>query len=260
MSPSRIAIPLALALSALSARAETPATEATPTIQTLVYACDDGKKIVTVIDATDAGKPSITLSVEGDAKLQNIAMHDVISANGNKTTNGKLVWWTKGDEGFLAEEDAPKGNGEVLIGGCEEVAGDDAAATGAQYDAELAARLGGDERGMKNYVLVILKSGPNDAKFKDQARADIFAGHMSNIGRLADAGMLAVAGPFRKNDQNRRGLYIFNVETVAEAEELVLSDPAVTSGVFIAEMTPWYGSASLMATPDIHKKISKPAM
>jgi hypothetical protein len=32
------------------------------------------------------------------------------------------------------------------------------------YDARLATQLGADERGMKMYVLCILKTGPNDAK------------------------------------------------------------------------------------------------
>ena len=31
----------------------------------------------------------------------------------------------------------------------------------AQYDAELAKSLGADERGMRSYVMVILKTGPN---------------------------------------------------------------------------------------------------
>ena len=125
------------------------------------------------------------------------------------------------------------------------------------YDAALAEKLGGDEYGMKKYVLVLLKTGPKDAEFKDQARADIFAGHMKNIGRLADEGKLAGAGPFRKNEQSLRGLFILNVETVAEAQVLVDTDPAVHAGIFSAEMIPWYGSASLMATPEIHKKIAK---
>ncbi len=51
------------------------------------------------------------------------------------------------------------------------------------YDAALAQKLGGDDYGMKKYVLVLLKTGPKDGEFKDQARADIFAGHMKNIGR-----------------------------------------------------------------------------
>ncbi len=84
----------------------------------VAYLCDDGKKLTAVLDASDA---KTTVSVEGDAKLQGIEMRDVMSANGNKTSNGKLVWWTKGDEGFLAEEDPPAGNGEVVLGGCKEV-------------------------------------------------------------------------------------------------------------------------------------------
>ena len=125
------------------------------------------------------------------------------------------------------------------------------------YDAELAKKLGADERGMKMYVLCVLKTGPRDADVKGKERQDIFAGHFANINKLADEGKLAVAGPFGKNDRTFRGLYIFNVATVEEAEKLVVLDPAVKAGVFIADMTLWYGSASLMATPEIHKKISK---
>lgn len=125
------------------------------------------------------------------------------------------------------------------------------------YDSALAQKLGGDEHGMKNYVLVLLKTGPKDAEFKDQARTDVFAGHMQNIGRLADQGKLAVAGPFRKNAEGMRGLFILNVATIEEARQLVDTDPAVHAGIFVAEFTPWYGSASLMATPAIHKSIAK---
>ena len=81
------------------------------------------------------------------------------------------------------------------------------------YDAELAKKLGGDQYGMKNYVLVLLKTGPKDGEVTGQARADIFSGDMKNIGRLADEGKLAVAGPFGKNEQGMRGLIILNVAT-----------------------------------------------
>jgi uncharacterized protein YciI len=126
------------------------------------------------------------------------------------------------------------------------------------YDAELAKKLGADDRGMKMYVLCILKTGPKDAEIKGKERDDIFAGHFANIGRLAEQGKLAVAGPFEKNDRAYRGLYIFNVPTIEEAEKLVVLDPAVKAGVFVPELTVWYASASLMATPEIHKRIQKP--
>jgi uncharacterized protein len=127
----------------------------------------------------------------------------------------------------------------------------------APYDAALAKELGADEHGMKQYVLVILKTGPNDTSIKGKEREDIFAGHFANIGRLADEKKLAVAGPFGKNDKTYRGLFILNVPTVEEAQRLAETDPAVKAGIFVVDLIPWYGSASLMATNDIHKRITK---
>ncbi|HYI11518.1 MAG TPA: YciI family protein [Thermoanaerobaculia bacterium] len=126
------------------------------------------------------------------------------------------------------------------------------------FDPELAKRLGADERGMKMYVLCILKTGPKDGEVQGEARKEIFAGHFANIGRLADEGKLAVAGPFGKNEKAYRGLYIFNVSTIEEAEKLVMLDPAVKAGVFVPDLTLWYGSAAMMVVSDTHKKIEKP--
>ena len=126
------------------------------------------------------------------------------------------------------------------------------------YDPDLAKKLGADERGMKMYVLCILKTGPKDGDFKGKERDDIFAGHFANIGNLAEQGKLAIAGPFGKNDKNYRGLYIFNVPTIEEAEKLVVLDPAVKAGVFVPELTLWYASAGLMGVNDIHKRITPP--
>ena len=116
------------------------------------------------------------------------------------------------------------------------------------YDSELAKKLGADDMGMRHYVLVILKTGPKDATIKGKERDDIFAGHFANIGRLADEGKLAIAGPFGKNDIQYRGLFIFNVETVEEAQKLTETDPAVKAGIFETVEVPWYGSAALIAT------------
>jgi len=127
------------------------------------------------------------------------------------------------------------------------------------FDPELAKKLGADVRGMKMYVLCILKTGPKDAEIKGEERKKIFEGHFANITRLADEGKLAVAGPFDDNAKSWRGLYIFNVATIAEAEKLVLLDPAVKAGVFVADLTPWYATAALMVVPETHKRIAKPA-
>jgi uncharacterized protein YciI len=111
---------------------------------------------------------------------------------------------------------------------------------------------------MKMYVLCILKTGPKDSEITGDARKEIFAGHFANINRLGDEGKLAVAGPFGKNDKAWRGLYIFNVATLEEAEKLVALDPAVKAGVFVPELTPWYGSAAMMTISETHKRIVPP--
>jgi uncharacterized protein len=125
------------------------------------------------------------------------------------------------------------------------------------YDAELAKKLGGNDGGMKNYVLVILKTGPSDASVKGDERKKAFEGHFANINKLADEGKLAVAGPFGKNDKAFRGLFIMNTSAVEEAQKWTEADPTVKSGIFVVDYIPWFGSASLMATNEIHKKIAK---
>ncbi|MFN0279356.1 MAG: YciI family protein [Pyrinomonadaceae bacterium] len=126
------------------------------------------------------------------------------------------------------------------------------------FDAELAKKVGADENGMKSYVFCILKTGPKDAEIKDKKkRGEIFAGHMTNIKRLADEGKLVLAGPFGENGRSYRGLFIFNVTTVEEAQKLVDTDPVISSGMMVAELTPWYGSAATMLVTENHKKIAK---
>lgn len=129
------------------------------------------------------------------------------------------------------------------------------AKTADAYDAELAHKLGADDYGMRPYVLVILKTGP--ANITDDARRkELFAGHFSNMARLAEEGKLAVSGPFIEGG-DMRGLYIFNVADIAEAEALVVTDPAVEAGVFTPELTKFYGSAALMTVNETHLKIQK---
>lgn len=116
--------------------------------------------------------------------------------------------------------------------------------TNPKYDSLLAKKLGGDDYGMKKYILVILKTGTN--KTTDKAFIDsCFAGHMKNIGRLAEEQKLIVAGPLGKNDKTYRGIFILNVATIEDAEKLVVTDPAVSAGLLDTELYNWYGSAAL---------------
>ena len=124
------------------------------------------------------------------------------------------------------------------------------------YDAALAQRLGADERGMKRYVFVILKTGPKSDLPKEE-RDKLFTGHMVNLNRLADEGKLVVAGPLFKNDRQYEGIFVFNVGTVKEAETLLATDPAVAGGALAFEAYAWYSSAALMEVTALHKRLDK---
>ncbi len=122
-------------------------------------------------------------------------------------------------------------------------------------DSLLAQRFGADEYGMKKYVFAFLNKGPN--RDLDSLEAmNLQRAHLKNIEAMAKAGDLILAGPFfGKGDP--RGIYIFNVSTLEEAQKLVESDPAVQAGSLAMELREWYGSAALMAVNDIHSKINQ---
>lgn len=125
-----------------------------------------------------------------------------------------------------------------------------------QLDTALAKKLGADTYGMKSYVFVLLKSGTN--KTTNKAFVDsCFRGHMANIGRLADDKKLIIAGPFGKNEGDLRGLFILNVNTIEEANELLITDPAIKANLLKTEVYPWYGSAAISEYLQFHDKIWK---
>lgn len=131
--------------------------------------------------------------------------------------------------------------------------------TETKYDENLAKSLNADQNGMKKYVFCLLKTGTNTTASKEETKK-LFEGHMANINKLAEEGKLVVAGPFMKNNRNYRGIYIFNVETVEEAQTLVATDPAIKANLLETELTPWYATAALQETLKIHEKISKKKM
>ena len=109
---------------------------------------------------------------------------------------------------------------------------------------------------MKNYVFVLLKTGTNTTTDK-QFIVDCFAGHMTNIAKLANAKKLIVAGPMGKNEVNLRGIFILNVATIEEANQLLETDPAIKAKLLTAEVFPWYGSAALPEYLPYHDKVWK---
>lgn len=123
------------------------------------------------------------------------------------------------------------------------------------YDAGLAKKLGADDLGMRQYVMCFLKTGP--LKVEDKAKqAELMKGHFGMINRLAKEGKLILAGPFMDGGEFR-GIYLFDVKTVEEAQKLTETDPSIKEGYFIVEFLKWYGSAALMEVNGTHTKIAK---
>ena len=125
-----------------------------------------------------------------------------------------------------------------------------------KYYKALADFLGSDDYGMKQYILVILKTGSNKTADK-QTRDSLFKGHMANIGRLAKDGQLIVAGPLKANQRSYEGIFIFNVKTIEEGKKLLSTDPAFKAKLLDAELFEWYGSAALPLYLKSHELIAK---
>lgn len=123
------------------------------------------------------------------------------------------------------------------------------------YDSSLAATLGADEYGMKQYVIAFLKRGPK--RDQDSATAaNLQKKHLENIMRMSEEGTLIVAGPFL-DEGEVRGIYIFNVKTIEEAKALTETDPAIQAGRLEMELHPWYGAATLQLESKLYKLVEK---
>ncbi|MCB0485662.1 MAG: hypothetical protein KDC47_05665 [Flavobacteriaceae bacterium] len=123
------------------------------------------------------------------------------------------------------------------------------------FDEKLAKELGADEYGMKKYVIAFLKRGPNRDRTPEES-AKLQRAHLDNIKRMAEEGKLVLAGPFL-DDGDIRGIYIFNVETVEEAQKLTETDPAIQAGSLVMELHPWYGTATLLVLKNYYDKVAK---
>lgn len=113
------------------------------------------------------------------------------------------------------------------------------------YDANLAKELGADDYGMKSFYFVVLKTGTNKDDNKELMN-EAFKGHMENINRLVKEEKLIVAGPFGKNADNYRGLFIINnIDNEADVKTILETDPAIKSAYLSYSIYKWYGSAAL---------------
>lgn len=88
--------------------------------------------------------------------------------------------------------------------------------------------------------LGFLKRGPNRKEGDGQTPEvqELQKAHIANINRLAEMKKLVVAGPFG-DDGVLRGIFVFRVVSLKEAEELTASDPMIKIDRLRVELHPW---------------------
>lgn len=91
---------------------------------------------------------------------------------------------------------------------------------------------------MTTAYLGFLKRGSKWTPEKTPATEAIQKAHLANINRLAEMKKLVVAGPFGDNG-DLRGIFVFRVNSIDEAQALAETDPAVQAGRLAIEMHPW---------------------
>lgn len=94
---------------------------------------------------------------------------------------------------------------------------------------------------MKQYYFVLLTRGENADKFSKEELEKLQAGHMENINKYYEAGKIVLAGPFG-DDTDKRGIFIFDSESLDEVESILKEDPAIAAGRLTYEIHPWWGA------------------
>ena len=93
------------------------------------------------------------------------------------------------------------------------------------------------------YQLGILSRGPTWTPEKNAHTDSIQAGHMANMGRMAEAGALVAAGPF-ENGGELRGLFVFAPDA-SSLDSLLGGDPAIGSGRLECRLFTWVAPPGL---------------
>ncbi|HSP62224.1 MAG TPA: YciI family protein [Pyrinomonadaceae bacterium] len=93
---------------------------------------------------------------------------------------------------------------------------------------------------LETVYLGFLKKGPNRKDGDDQVPEiqELQKAHIANINRLAGLKKLIVAGPFG-DDGVLRGIFVFRVSSLAEAQELCATDPMIKIDRLRVELHPW---------------------
>lgn len=107
----------------------------------------------------------------------------------------------------------------------------------------------GQNPDMRFYVLGILEKGDKWTDEVTEESKALQAGHMANIGRLANEKKLILAGPLAKEGGDMRGIFVFDTDKLEDAKQWCDSDPAVKAGRLKVRLIRWYSAKGIGITP-----------
>jgi len=96
----------------------------------------------------------------------------------------------------------------------------------------------GDTIIMQQYFMAFLKRGPNRSQSKEELDS-LQVLHLAHLGRMYEEGYADISGPFG-DDNDVRGITIYNVPTLKMADSLANLDPMVKAGRLEIEIRPWW--------------------
>ena len=85
----------------------------------------------------------------------------------------------------------------------------------------------------------ILERPKNAPQYSAAKGNELQAGHLANITKMANNGLLAMAGPFLV-DERRRGLLIFFAKDINQIKRAVAADPLIRAKRLELKLIPWW--------------------
>lgn len=93
-------------------------------------------------------------------------------------------------------------------------------------------------RRLEPAVLGLFVRPENAPELSDAELQELQAGHLANIGAIAESGDLVLAGPFG-HDGRLRGMLLFRDVDLGRIQEMLARDPSVKAGRLGVELYPW---------------------